>query len=544
MYLTLVSSNSLCYLSNCLLIVIAEEDLSDDDLEFIRLFKLKYKWHLPNGAIDDIAALYPDKNTPSFKVTCARITFLAAFQPQRYNCCINSCICYVGPKANDQSCHHCNEPRFDPISGCPRKFFTYVPLIPRLLQFHRSEKMSKEMRYRGEYEGKRSENVISDVFDGSLYRSLRDMHITVDGKELLSKFFSDDCDIALGLSTDGFAPFKRRKHTCWPLLIFNYNLPPEVRFHLAHILCVSVIPGPKKPKEFDSFQWPLIQELLELAFGIKAFDGSTKKLFVLRAFLILIFGDMPAISMVMCMKGHNGKSPCRACKIQGLRIPGSRATTHYVPLNRSLHPDTQNNNTVKEYDPLDLPLRSHKEFLEMAQDVQFAQSAAEADRLAMQYGIKATPLLSYAPSIVFPTSFPHDFMHLIYENLIKNMVLLWTGAFKDLDEGTEDYRLQPAIWEAIGKATAASGKTIPLAFGARPKNVAEDKSASTADSWSFWILYIGPVLLQRKFKNEKYYNHFVELVKLINLCLQFEITRSQVDEIRRGFASWVEDFEK
>jgi hypothetical protein len=42
------------------------------------------------------------------------------------------------------------------------------------------------------------------------------------------KYFKDDRDMALGLSTDVFAPFKKHKLTAWPLIIFNYNLPPEI----------------------------------------------------------------------------------------------------------------------------------------------------------------------------------------------------------------------------------------------------------------------------------------------------------------------------
>jgi len=57
-------------------------------------------------------------------------------------------------------------------------------------------------------------------------------------------------------------------------------------------------------------------------------------------------------------------------------------------------------------------------------------------------------------------------MHLIFENVIKNLVLLWTGKFKGLDEGNGSYEFHPKVWEAIGAATAASGSSIPLAFGA------------------------------------------------------------------------------
>src|SRR5215469_11838970 len=100
--------------------------------------------------------------------------------------------------------------------------------------------------------------------------------------------------------------------------------------------------------------------MLRLAIGVRAFDILTSQIFALRAFLILVFGDMPAMAMVMRMKGHNGISPCRMCEIVGLRIPNSRVTTHYSPLDRSRHPDVRDaNDTVRIYDPNNLPMRSH-----------------------------------------------------------------------------------------------------------------------------------------------------------------------------------------
>lgn len=135
-------------------------------------------------------------------------------------------------------------------------------------------------------------------------------------------------------------------------------------------------------------------------------------------------------------------------------------------------------------------------------------------------------------------------MHLIFENLIKNLILLWTGQFKGLNEGSGSYELNPGVWEAIGAATAASGSTVPGAFGARPRNVSDDKTTCTADMWSFWTLYIGPVLLAKKFRKRVYYDHFIKLVKLINICLQFEITRDEILTLQQGFKEWVEKYEE
>lgn len=133
-------------------------------------------------------------------------------------------------------------------------------------------------------------------------------------------------------------------------------------------------------------------------------------------------------------------------------------------------------------------------------------------------------------------------MHLIYKNVLKNLVLLWTGDYKGLNEGSESYKFNPGVWDAIGAATAASGSLIPGAFGTQPRNVADDKSTCTADMWSFWMLYIGPILLAQNFEKLMYYNHFIKLVKLINLCLQFELQWEEISAICTEFKSWVEKY--
>ena len=416
-------------------------------------------------------------------------------------------------------------------------------MIPRLQAAFRNPERATAMLYRSQHV--HNADKTTDVFDGSLYRQLCTEKVDIDGRKLKYNHFSDHRDIALGLSTDGFAPFRNRKSTAWPLILFNYNLPPETRFHVEEILALGVIPGPKKPLDVDSFLWPAILEFIRLAQGLTTFDILKAELFVLHAYLILVFGDIPAISLLMHMKGHNGFSPCRMCKILGVRIPASQSTTHYVPHDRSRHPDVRKDSeAVRVYDMARLPLRTHTELISQANEVQAAPTNAEADRLSRRYGIKSIPVLSYLSSLKFPTAFPYDFMHLIWENLIKNLVLHWTGDFKGLGEGAESYILPRHVWEAVGIATAASGSTIPSAYGSRVPNIAVDASTCSAEMWSFWTLYLGPILLRRRFRQIKYFKHFVELVRLLNLCLQFEISMEEISQIRAGFIHWVGDYER
>jgi len=354
------------------------------------------------------------------------------------------------------------------------------------------------MQYRHQSESDSVPGVIRDVFDSKNYQTLKSKFVQVDKKTFEHRYFDSSQDIALGLSMDGFAPFNKRKSTAWPIIVFNYNLPPEIRFHVNHILALGVVPGPKKPQDFDSFLWPFLQELIRLACGVRSFSVLGGTFFTLRAYLILVFGDIPAISMVMRMKGHNGASPCRMCEIRGLRAPDQPGTTLYVPLDRSSHPDVQTDHSherVQKYDPYNLPLRTHDRLLAQAAEVDAANTIAAAGRLSKEYGIKGTPLLSHARSLSFPHSFPYDFMHLIWENTIKNLILHWTRDFKGLGQGNERYELSKAIWEGIGTLTASSSSTTPSAYGCRVPNIEKDHHACTADMWSFWTLYIGPVLL-------------------------------------------------
>ncbi|EJD41962.1 hypothetical protein AURDEDRAFT_68127 [Auricularia subglabra TFB-10046 SS5] len=281
--------------------------------------------------------------------------------------------------------------------------------------------------------------------------------------------------------------------------------------------------------------------MLVLAHGVTAFDGIKRCLFTLRAYLLLGFGDMPAVAKLMCMKGHNALYPCRFCMIRGLRVPDSRAPVHYVPLDRSKHPG--HDPAIPRYDPAALPMRTHADMLATAQAIESA-SKADADHLGKDSGIKGLPILATLPTIRLDRSFPVEFMHLVWLNLIPNLTLLYTGKFKGLDEGKEDYVIAENIWDEIGRITAASGATIPSAFGARVPNLAKDRTYMIAETWCIWALFIAPTVLRGRFREERYYTHFMQLVELLRRCLQLEVTQEDIDFVRSGFVDWVLRYEK
>ena len=143
-----------------------------------------------------------------------------------------------------------------------------------------------------------------DVFDSSHYQSLFNTIVMVPADmDHPFFYFSDEQDIAISLLTDGFAPFKQRDKMCWPVIIFNYNLPPNICFQKKYCIHLFTIPGPKKPWDWDLFCWPLIQELIQLEISVKAFNVISQSIFLLHAYLILAFGDISAVALIIHMKG-------------------------------------------------------------------------------------------------------------------------------------------------------------------------------------------------------------------------------------------------
>ncbi|QRW17362.1 Transposase family tnp2 [Rhizoctonia solani] len=470
---------------------------------------------------------------PSLKNLCSRILALCGLKPVTYDCCKNSCICFAGPFANLQSCPECNTPRKN-AAGAPQKTFTYIPLIPQLQALYCSLRMCEAMQYRHNY--KRNKDTIEDYFDGNQYCELLGTYVTVDGEQKPFKFFADWREIALALSTDGMCPFKRRKNSCWPLILINLNLPPNQRTHLENLVCVGVIPGPKSPKNLGSFLWPLIDELLQLASGVSAVDVSTKQLFSLRAHLLAVFGNIPAITKLLDFVGHNGRFPCRFCLMSAIQGATAGGGTHlYCPLHRKEEPF---------FDPMKLPARTHQECIEQGLTVLQAQTSNAQSKLATATGVKGVSSLARLPSISIPASFPIDIMHMIFINIIPQLIDIWTGNFNNMDEGKGTYHINPILFKRIGEIVANSGSTIPTSYGCRVPDIsAPSHGSATAEAWSIFGGYLGPYVLRKRFRNPKYYQHFVRLIKLVNQITSYEIKRSDIPEIRKGFIRWVKEYE-
>ncbi|KAB5587954.1 hypothetical protein CTheo_8605 [Ceratobasidium theobromae] len=319
----------------------------------------------------------PNQTLPSLKCLHTKMLGLSGLKTVNYHCCKESCVLYTGYLANLTECPHCGLDCYN-AAGAPQAVFTYIPLIPQLCALYCNPKTNKTLHYRANY--KKDNELIEDIFDSQHYQWLCNTFVTIDGVWQPYKFFSDSCKLALGLSVDGMCPFKCRKNSCWPLIIINYNLPPEVCILLKNIICVGVVPGPHSPRDLNSFLQPLVEELVELAKGVKAVDILCEAVFSLCAHLIDTFGDIPALTKILEFLGHNAHFPCCFCEIMAIPGHSAKGGSHlYCP---PYQPDDD------PIDPFNLPLCTHEDTLQQGAEVlQIANATAAADK-AKESGVK------------------------------------------------------------------------------------------------------------------------------------------------------------
>lgn len=124
------------------------------------------------------------------------------------------------------------------------------------------------------------------------------------------------------------------------------------------------------------------------------------------------------------------------------------------------------------------------------------------------------------------------------------MVDIWIRKFKGHDEGDRSYFLSSDDWAAIGSETAKAIQFISSDFVRFMHNIAEDRSVFTAESYSFWFMYIAPHLLKGRFQDSRYFTHFEDLVEIMKRTLLLKTTNGDIEFIEQKCGVWVAQYEE
>jgi hypothetical protein len=100
-------------------------------------------------------------------------------------------------------------------------------------------------------------------------------------------------------------PFKQTLSTwsTWPVTLLNYNLPSWLCTKKFFVLLALLIPGKESvtSEVFDVYLEPLVEELLQLWYGIPAYNITKEprlRTFTLRAVLLWTIYDFPGYETV------------------------------------------------------------------------------------------------------------------------------------------------------------------------------------------------------------------------------------------------------
>ncbi|CAO3698411.1 unnamed protein product [Rhizopus microsporus] len=117
-----------------------------------------------------------------------------------YDICKNGCKMFKLNDENDDTCNYCGEDQYKPEESLqPVSTMKIISIVGYLSNMLSNEETRSMLLYRSNREAKN--NVYQDIFDGDIYKSLKQQNL-----------FDNDLDITLALFVDDYNPEERQKN--------------------------------------------------------------------------------------------------------------------------------------------------------------------------------------------------------------------------------------------------------------------------------------------------------------------------------------------
>lgn len=150
--------------------------------------------------------------------------------------CNNGCVLYRGPHEHHDLCRICHAPQWK-RSGhtlVPISVLRHFPLVSRLRRMFATHSLAKLMIWHRENRSR--DGRMRSPVDSPQWRHLENEY---------PDFETDPQNIHLGLGADGINRYaqKRSTYSVWPIILFNYNLPPWLTIKKYFIMLSLLIPG-------------------------------------------------------------------------------------------------------------------------------------------------------------------------------------------------------------------------------------------------------------------------------------------------------------
>jgi hypothetical protein len=497
---------------------------------------------------------HPEDEILTYDQIRRRVAQLSGVIPLTFDMCINSCLAYTGPLSDLEACPECGENRYDAAQRAasggkklvPRQVFHTMPIGPQLQALWRNPDTAISMRYRDS----RTQQIFEELErnNGELH-SYDDFLHGHDYLEAVADGRIKPGDVVLMFSMDGAQLCRNKASDCWISIWVIFDLAPDGRYKKKCVRPGSIIPGPNKPKIFESFLYPGFHHLAALQKeGFSVWDSSRNTLFKSYPFLALGTADGPAMTYLNGLVGHHGKHGCRLyCSLTGRHKPGG---SHYYP---ALLKPVDYHVEGCDHDDVELSsisATSTEMYQANLRDVITAPNPTQYKKRRLEAGISKPSIFLGFPmrsTLGVPACFGSDIMHLGSLNLPDILINLWRGTL-DCDKGDSrsswDWAvLQGDTWKSHGKVVAAATPHLPGSFDRPPRNPAE-KINSGYKAWEYlmYLFGLGPGIFYNVLP-DKYWRNFCKLVFGFRIINQYKIKTVNLCHAHQALLEFVEEFE-
>jgi hypothetical protein len=117
--------------------------------------------------------------------------------------------------------------------------------------------------------------------------------------------------------------------------------------------------------------------------------------------------------------------------------------------------------------------------------------------------------------------------------MVPMLISFWKGEYKPwkakkLDRG-QLYVISEDEWKKIGTLTTEASFTIPGSFTRALPNIFKEEHLYIAETYTFWMMYIAPILLKGRWREtDKYYQHAVLFSSILRRLVDFEIPAQDI----------------
>jgi hypothetical protein len=140
-------------------------------------------------------------------------------------------------------------------------------------------------------------------------------------------------------------------------------------------------------------------------------------------------------------------------------------------------------------------------------------------------------------------------MHLILENVMKQLLELWSGSYKSqIRQGSgkskagDAYVISKKGWDEMDAMAKHSTKLIP-SWMCRSILSVSSRWRWTAETHLFFLISLGPILLKEHLPTP-YFQHFIDLPEITKVLIEPKINVNDLASVDQKLQDWVSKFDE